>query len=137
EDLNVKSGFRMAISSVFKKSYKSAPVSPLFLFNRKQDFAYLREINNNPRARHHVRFWKTPKSWWLPGGYKADWLAAATYDRSVGFSTLTGQITHKIAEKTDEERDFLVKTVNKTGLAKEVKYVKHFTSSFRDKNGGG
>ena len=34
----------------------------------------------------------------LPGGYAVGWLAAGTYDRSVGLSWFTLQITHKIAD---------------------------------------
>ena len=40
-----------------------------------------------------------------------DWLAAGTYDRSVGLSLFTLQITHKIEANTDIERDFIVDTV--------------------------
>ena len=47
----------------------------------------------------------------LPGGYDADWLAAGTYDRSVGLSLFTFQVTHKIEQDTDVERDFIVDTV--------------------------
>lgn len=137
EDLSAQSSLKMAYTSVFKKSYPEAPVSSLYLFGHKQDLAFQMEVDNNPRKRHHVRFWKTPKGWWLPGGYKTDWLGAATYDRSVGLSTLTGQITHKIAENVDEERDFVVSTVIKNNPTAKKTVVKHFTSGYHDKNGGG
>ncbi len=137
EDLSNKSSLKMVKSSIFKLSYPSAPVSSLFLFNRKQNFAFQKEIDGNPHKRHHVRFWATPKKWWLPGGYQADWLGAATYDRRVGFSTLTLQITHKIAENTDEERDFLLKTITDFNPSVKVTIVKHFTSGYHDRNGGG
>ncbi len=137
EELNWKSSLKMVKFSILKKSYPHAPVSSLYLFSRKQDFAYQQEVNGNPHARHHVRFWATPKKWWLPGGRQADWLAAGTYDKSVGFSTLTGQITHKIEENTDEERDYIIKTLKDAGVLKNINVVKHFTSAFHDKNGGG
>lgn len=137
EDLNANSTLKMIYTSVLKKSYPSAPVSSLYLFGNKQDLAFQVEIDNNPHKRHHVRFWKTPKGWWLPGGYKTDWLGAATYDRSVGFSTLTGQITHKIAENVDEERDFVVSTMLKANSSAKKTVIKHFTSGYHDKNGGG
>lgn len=137
EDLSLHSAIKMSYTSVFKKSYPQAPVSSLFLFGHKQDLAFQMEVDNNPRKRHHVRFWKTPKGWWLPGGYHADWLGAATYDRSVGLSTLTGQITHKIAENVDEERDFVVETVMKGNPSCSKVVVEHFTSGYHDKNGGG
>lgn len=136
EHLNYKSSIKMIRASIRKKSYPSAPVSSLFLFGNKQNFAYQQEVNGNPRIRHHVRFWKTPRGWWLPGGYKADWLAAATFDRRVGLSLYTGQITHKIAENIDEERDHLINTLKHNNKIK-VDNVKHFSSSYHDRNGGG
>ena len=78
------------------------------LFDRQQDFAYQQEVGGSTSQRHHVRFWRCPEGWMLPGGYAADWLAAGTYDRSVGFSLFTFQITHKIEANTDIERDFVV-----------------------------
>lgn len=137
EELSWKSTLKMIHSSVFKKSYPAAPVSSLFLFNNKQDIAFQIEVDNNPHKRHHVRFWKTPKGWWLPGGYQADWLGAATYDRRVGFSTLTWQITHKIAENVDEERDFVISTLKQSKQTKKVDVVEHFTTGYHDINGGG
>ena len=81
------------------------------LFDRQQDFAYQQEVAGSPSKRHHVRFWRCPPGWLLPGGFEVDWLAAGTYDRSVGLSLFTLQITHKIEENTDIERDFIVETV--------------------------
>lgn len=137
DDLDWRSTLKMINSSILRKSYTSAPVSSLFLFNRQQDIAFQQEVNNTPHKRHHVRFWKTPPGWWLPGGYKADWLGAATYDRSVGFSTLTGQITHKIEEDTDIERNYVIRTLSDARQVDSVTVVDHFTSGYHDRNGGG
>lgn len=137
DELNLKSSIKMAYSSVLAKSYSTAPVSPLFLFNEQQNLAFQKEINNNPRKRHHVRFWKTPTDWWLPGGYQTDWLGAATYDKNVGLSLFTGQITHKIDADIDKERDFIIKTLKEAGTVNKVTVVKHFTTSYHSRNGGG
>lgn len=137
EPLTLKSSIKMAYSSVFGKSYPQAPVSPLFVFGEQQGLAFQREINNNPRKRHHVRFWKTPSDWWLPGGYQTDWLGAATYDKNVGLSLFTGQVTHKIDADVDKERDFLVQTLQNAKVTKAVKVVEHFTTSYHSRNGGG
>ncbi|MEI6480689.1 MAG: LssY C-terminal domain-containing protein [Candidatus Saccharibacteria bacterium] len=136
-DLNWKSTVKMILASVKHNSYPEAPVSSLYLFARKQDIAFQIEVNGSPHKRHHVRFWATPKAWWLPGGHKADWLGAATYDRRVGFSTLTGQITHKISAEVDQERDFVVTTLQKSGRIDSINTVKHFTSGYHHRNGGG
>jgi hypothetical protein len=135
DDLSLKSSLKMIYAAVTGTRYPTAPVSSLFLFGNKQDLAFEKEVGGNPRKRHHARFWKTPKDWWLPGGYKVNWLSAATYDKNVGLSLFTGQITHKIDANVDKERDFVVKGLNKK--ASDVKWVKHFTSSYHSRNGGG
>ncbi|MFJ4209258.1 LssY C-terminal domain-containing protein [Paenarthrobacter sp. NPDC089675] len=101
DDVTFASSRRIVSSTILRQSYEQAPVSPLYLFDRQQDFAYQQEVDNNPGKRHHVRFWRCPEGWMLPGGHKVDWLAAGTYDRSVGFSLFTLQITHKIEQNTD------------------------------------
>jgi hypothetical protein len=133
--LDLKSSLRMIYAAVTGAKYPSAPVSSLFLFSNKQDLAFEKDVGGNPRKRHHARFWKTPTNWWLPGGYKADWLGAATFDKNVGLSLFTGQVTHKIDANVDKERDFVVEDLRKS--ADDVKWVKHFTTSYNSRNGGG
>lgn len=134
DPITLKTSWRMITSSVTKKSYPKAPVSNLYLFSRKHDLAFQKEVNNNPRARHHVRFWKAPTGWYLPGGYKVDWVGAATYDTSVGLSLFTGQVTHKIAENTDEERDYVAKSLAISG---KIDVIKHYSTAYHSRNGGG
>lgn len=135
--LSLKSSFKMIYAAVLKRNYPDAPVSSLFLFNKKQDFAFEKDINNNPRKRHHVRFWHVPDNWWLPGGFKTDWLAAATFDEHVELSLFTGQVTHKIDSNVDSERDHVIETLKDVHAIKKVKTVEHFTSSYHSRNGGG
>lgn len=137
EPLTLTTGIHMTIASILGRSYPSAPVSTLLLFNQKQTMAFEKEMDHNPRRRHHVRVWKTPENWYLPGGKTADWLAAATYDRKVGFSLFTGQVTHKISSDVDEERDFVLDTFQETDLPLEIHTIEHFTTSYHGLNGGG
>lgn len=111
DPINMKSTWKIIWGTITRKSYPEAPVSSLYLFDRKQDFAYQMEVEGNPAQRHHVRFWRCPEGWLLPGGARVGWLAAGTYDRAVGFSLFTLQITHKIDENIDIERDFIVESV--------------------------
>lgn len=137
DDVTFASSRRIISSTVFRQSYTEAPVSPLFLFDRQQDFAYQQEVDNNPGKRHHVRFWRCPEGWLLPGGHKVDWLAAGTYDRSVGFSLFTLQVTHKIEQNTDVERDHIVSTVSAASPAVEVQVIEDFSTGYHSRNGGG
>lgn len=135
--LNATSSLKITYAAVRGAPYPDAPVSPLFLFGRKQDFAFEKDIDGNPRRRHHIRFWRTPEHWWLPGGYKTDWLAAATFDKNVGLSLFTGQITHKIDANVDQERDYVIDTLRRAKVTSDVQFVRHFTSSYHTRNGGG
>lgn len=137
EDITARSTWRTIIATIRRKSYQSAPVSPLLLFGRKQDFAYQQEINGTPHRRHHVRFWHCPNGWLLPGGHQVDWLAAGTYDKSVGFSLFTLQITHRVDENTDIERDYIVKTLTGANKKATIETLKDFSSGYHARNGGG
>jgi hypothetical protein len=57
--LGVKSDLKIAADTVLSRPDVTAPVSNLFLFGRKEDLAFEQPVGNNPRHRHHVRFWKT------------------------------------------------------------------------------
>lgn len=137
DDITPRSAWKMVTTVLRRKSYPNAPVSPAFLFGRKQDFAYQQEVDNNPNQRHHVRFWRCPKGWLLPGGHRVDWLAAGTYDRSIGLSLFTFQLTHRIDEDTDIERDYIIQTIQDSVEPVRVAILKDFSSGYHSRNGGG
>ncbi|MDC7804306.1 LssY C-terminal domain-containing protein [Sphingomonas sp. BLCC-B65] len=131
------SSWRIVTSTLRRRSYHEAPVSPLFLFGRQQDFAYQQEVDGNPAQRHHVRFWKCPDGWLLPGGRRVDWLAAGTFDTSVGLSLFTLQVTHRIDADTDVERDHIVATLRAGEAAVRVDVIADFSTGYHARNGGG
>lgn len=137
DDVTAASTLRIIRTTVSRRSYPEAPVSPLHLFGRQQDFAYQQEVQGNPSQRHHVRFWRCPEGWRLPGGYAVGWVAAGTYDRSVGLSLMTFQVTHRIAKHIDVERDHIVTTL--TGADPRIRNhrIRHFASGYHARNGGG
>ena len=137
DPVDLASSRRIVTSTLLRRSYDAAPVSPLFLFERQQDFAYQQEVDGNPGQRHHVRFWKCPAGWKLPGGIAVDWLAAASYDRAVGLSYFTLQITHRISADIDHERDHVVKSVLGASEAASVSVIRDFSSGYHSRNGGG
>lgn len=137
DDITPRSAWKMVTTVLRRKSYPNAPVSPAFLFGRKQDFTYQQEVNGNPSQRHHVRFWRCPKGWLLPGGHRVDWLAAGTYDRSIGVSLFTFQLTHRIDENTDIERDYIIQTVQDSAEPVRVAILKDFSSGYHSRHPGG
>lgn len=137
DDVDLTSSRRIILSTLTRRSYDQAPVSPLFLFGRQQDFAYQQEVDRSPGKRHHVRFWHCPPGWVLPGGVRVDWLAAGTYDRSVGLSLFTLQVTHKIEENTDDERDYILAALKASVPEAEVTVIRDFSTGYHARNGGG
>lgn len=133
--VTVGSGIGIVVASMFGRSDVAAPVSPLFLFGAKQTVAYEKEVSGSPSQRHHVRFWVCPPGWKLPGGYAVDLVGAATFDRRVGLSLFTFQITHKIASRIDTERDEVVAALNSSGGSVHV--VRDFSTGYHSRNGGG
>ncbi|RXR23844.1 hypothetical protein EQW78_10590 [Oerskovia turbata] len=137
DDVTLASSGRIVAATLSRRSYDQAPVSPLFLFGRQQDFAFQQEVEGNPSRRHHIRFWRCPPGWPLPGGRRVDWLAAGTYDRSVGFSLFTLQVTHKIEADTDQERDHVVATLLGADVGVDVEVIEDFSTGYHARNGGG
>lgn len=134
DPLSLKSCLEIAEATLFKRSYDHAPVSSLYLFGRKEDIAFEQPVGDNPRERHHVRFWQTAKS--DPDG-RPVWIGSAIFDKHVGLSSTTGQITHITAPNIDAERDYLMQCLAKTGHLSEQYTVKDFHKVHQGKNGGG
>lgn len=137
DPVNVRSSLAIIASSLFRRSYDRAPVSPLVLFGATQAFAYQKEVAGSPSKRHHIRFWRCPDGWLLPGGDRVDWLAAATYDTSVGLSLFTLQVTHKIDANIDVERDFVSDSLLHADPRIGLRRLENFSTGYHSRNGGG
>jgi hypothetical protein len=134
DKLTLGSCLEIAEASVFKREYDDAPVSNEFLFGRKQDLAFEQAVGNNPRHRHHVRFWESEHR---DADGRPVWLGAAIYDQRVGLSRTTGQITHETAADVDAERDKLMSDLRQTGDLAEFIVVPAFHKVREGKNGEG
>lgn len=137
DPITIRSSLGIVRSTLLRRPYPAAPVSNLYLFGHPQAFAYQQEVDGNASQRHHVRFWPTPPEWMLPGGVPVGWLAAGTYDRSIGLSSFTLQFTHKIDADTDVERDYIINTVRYADHDTSVRVLPDFTSAYHARNGGG
>jgi hypothetical protein len=137
DELTVRSSWGIVLSSLLRRPYPEAPVSSLFLFGRRQAFAYQQGVDGNASQRHHVRFWPVPDRWRLPGGFQVGWLAAATYDRAVGISLFTLQVTHRVDADIDIERDYVIDTVRYAEPRAPLRVIKEYSNAFTTRNGGG
>ena len=134
DPLTLRSCLEIAEATVLKRTYDDAPVSNLYLFGRKEDLAFEQPVGDNPRKRHHVRFWRTEKT--DPDG-RPLWIGSATYDERVGLSHTTGQVTHHIAADVDAERDHLFDCLKKNNDLAEVYAINDFHKTRQGRNGGG
>jgi hypothetical protein len=132
--LGLRSDLKIAEDTVLSRPDVEAPVSRLYLFGRVEDLAFEQPVGENPRQRHHVRFWQTQHR---DGDARPIWIGSASYDQRVGFSHTTGQITHHIAAAVDEERDHLAGNLEQTGSLSEAYYVDDFHTRREGRNGGG
>lgn len=134
DPLSLRSRLEIASAAVFEHPYDDAPVSSLYLWGRKEDLAFEQPVGNDPRQRHHVRFWRSDKR--DPDG-RPVWVGAAIFDERVGLSHTTGQITHHTAPDIDAERDTLFADLQRTGELSEVYFVDGFHHIRQGRNGGG
>ena len=131
--LGLKSDLKIGVDSVLGRPDTTAPVSNLFLFGRKEDLAFEKPVGDNPRQRHHVRFWKWDKT---KNGQPV-WFGSATYDERVGLSHTTGQVTHHIGPDVDAERDRIATELAKAGCVQATSWIVGFQQPPEGRNGGG
>lgn len=134
DPLTLRTSLRIAADTVLRREYTGAPVSSLYLFGRKEDFAFEQPFGDDPRRRHHVRFWQSPQ---VDADGRPLWFGAATFDQRVGLSHTTGEITHHIAPDIDAERDKLLADLKAAGALADESWINGFQPALSGKNGGG
>lgn len=134
DPVTVASSVKIVGSVLLKRPYDHAPVSPLFYNGRVEDLAFEKPSGRSADRRHHVRFWQV-----LDKGAEGRpvWLGAVTFDRSVGLSHYTGQVTHHISPDIDEERDGLINDLKAAKVVEAVYQVSGIGPTLNGRNGGG
>jgi hypothetical protein len=112
DPITLRSSLKIAESVVFHRPDPDAPVSPLYVFGRKQDLAFEQDVGGSADQRHHVRWWRAESP---DAAGRPLWVGDASFDRDAGISHLTGQITHHIAPDIDAERDQLMADLDQAG----------------------
>jgi hypothetical protein len=106
-------------SFLFGSQYRYAPVSPLYLFGRSQDFA-LQRVRRSINERMHLRLWSTP----LRFNGRPVWIGQVSRDIGVRFTWKTWNLsTHRIDADVDEARDYVVEDLLKAGRIDIAGYV--------------
>jgi hypothetical protein len=111
DEIDFITSFRISYDSIFGRKYATAPVSNLYLYGRKEDYAFERP-GSSVRERDHVRFWNT-------GSRNEDgrniWVGGATRDIKVEISPVTHLPTHKISSNVDAERETVLEGLVRSG----------------------
>ena len=134
DPVTLRSSIEIVGSVLLDRPYRHAPVSALYLDGRREDLAFEMPVGRSADQRHHVRFWKI-----LETGEEGRpvWLGSATFDRAVGLSRDTGQVTHHIAPDIDAERDLLIGELAAAGRLEAIYHVTGIGPTLRGRNGGG
>ncbi len=132
--LNFRNDFKIGFDTVLDRPFEDAPVSDLFLFGRREDLAFEQEVGHSPSRRHHIRLWRTDVA--VDDG-RPFWIGAATYDTRVGFSHVSGALTHHTASDIDSERKFIFDCIEKANEFTTTYKIDGFQTNLSGKNGGG
>jgi hypothetical protein len=103
EETDLGALWKMAKSFFFGAHYLYSPVSPLYLFDRRQDLA-LQKARETINERNHLRLWVAPAS------FQGQTIITGQVSRDIGVR-LTGRLspptTHVIDPEVDEARWYL------------------------------
>jgi LssY C-terminus len=134
DSLSLKNDLAIAGSVVLDRAYDTAPVSRLFFQDRQQDLAFEKPVGDSPEQRRHIRLWKV-----LEQGLEQRpvWLGAVSFDKDVGLSHFTGQITHHIDADVDAQRDALVKELTGARIVTRLYQVSGIGPTISGRNGEG
>lgn len=134
DPVTFKSSVKIVGSVLLDRPYAHAPVSHLFYQGRREDLAFEKPSGKSPDTRHHVRFWKAVEA---GDNGRSVWLGAATFDRGVGVSHYTGQVTHHIAPDIDAERDLIAADLAGAKRVEDIYETSGIGPTLNGRNGGG
>lgn len=134
DKITLRSSVDIGLSVVLDRPDLDAPVSPLLFEGRKQDLAFEKPVGKSADQRNHVRFWQTEQT---GEDGRPLWLGSASFDRGVGISHDTGQITHHIGPDVDAERNLVIGDLQTAGQLSSTYEIEGIGATQDGRNGGG
>ena len=117
--LDVASAIDTARAFIFRDQFLTSPVSPLYVFGRKEDIA-LQKARSTINERVHARLWLTPYTF---AGRRV-WIGQVSRDIGVRFTGQTWNLmTHKIGPDVDFDRTYLLQDLVMSGFVERYGYV--------------
>ncbi len=120
EKLHRSATMSTILSFLLGRTYRFAPVSPLYLFGRRHDFA-LQKVRESIHERNHLRLWLTPL---LFDGLPV-WVGQVSRDIGVRFTLKTKSLsTHIVDADVDDARDSVFIDLVPTRRVRHTAYAK-------------
>jgi hypothetical protein len=112
EKLDVASLIETVRAFLFRDEYLTSPVSPLYVFGRREDVA-LQKARSTINERIHARLWLTPYTF----ESRRVWIGQVSRDIGVRLTDQTWNLTtHKIGPDVDFDRAYLLQDLLMSGL---------------------
>jgi hypothetical protein len=117
--LDVASAIETARAFIFRDEFLTSPVSPLYVFGRKEDVV-VQKARSTINERIHARFWLTPYTF---EGRRV-WIGQISRDIGVRLTDQTWNLTtHKISPDVDFDRAYLLQDLSMSGFVERYGYV--------------
>jgi hypothetical protein len=117
--LDVASAIDTARAFLFREAFLTSPVSPLYVFGRREDIV-VQKARSTINERVHARFWLTPYT--FEG--RRIWIGQVSRDIGVRLTAQTWNLTtHKIAPDVDFDRAYLLQDLLMSGFVERYGYI--------------
>jgi hypothetical protein len=117
--LGVASMLETARAFIFRDEYLTSPVSPLYVFGRREDVV-LQKARSTINERIHARLWLTPYTF----ESRRVWIGQVSRDIGVRLTDQTWNLTtHKIGPDVDFDRGYLLQDLLMSGMVGQYGFV--------------
>ena len=117
--LDIASMLDTARAFIFRDEFLTSPVSPLYVFGRREDVA-LQKARSTINERIHARLWLTPYTF----ESRRVWIGQVSRDIGVRLTDQTWNLTtHKIGPDVDFDRGYLLQDLLMSGMVEKYGFV--------------
>jgi len=119
QKLDVTSIIETVRAFIFRDEYLTSPVSPLYVFGRREDVA-LQKARSTINERIHTRLWLTPYTF----ESRRVWIGQVSRDIGVRLTDQAWNLTtHKIGPDVDFDRGYLLQDLLMSGFVERYGFV--------------
>ena len=119
QKLDIASMIETVRAFIFRDEYLTSPVSPLYVFSRREDVA-LQKARSTINERIHARLWLAPYTF----ESRRIWIGQVSRDIGVRLTDQTWNLTtHKIGPDVDFDRSYLLQDLLMSGFVERYGFV--------------